>query len=544
MLTAAAVALHGEPDLDRAIRWAALAAADLAGTPEVGVCIRARDTTPTWICHPEAGTPFDVLGDPRSHASLQRVLIDNIAILVDDIEEPTHGPSLLSSLRATNALVLPVAGRDQSVVGLVVVCAENPPTVAASEALTALAAHLGVAVENHTALARLAEEQARGEEVVHRLQEAVRPPAPAVEHTELGVRYVAADPSAPTGGDLYDWITLPDGSLHFTVVDVMGKGVEATKHALAVTHALRLLVLEGCPMADIVARADRLVTGQNPDLVATLIVGRYWPEDGRVMLAGAGHPPALLVSDRQVREISLPGIPLGWPGASSETVVEVHLDRHDTLILYTDGLIEATKDILEGLAKLAASARATAGYPANAMARALVDRQLDNALRRDDSLALIVRRRLPPPQQGVRSLAPLVHRLSPSTAAVPLARHLLVDWLQHLPIDADAIDALVLVASELLGNAVNHAGAGPGGICLRAEARDHDVVLEVSDDGGQPLQLSESTLLPDADAERGRGLFLVRELVDELHTTTRDGLTTVTAVCRDVLASDQLPSRP
>ncbi|MGI8794466.1 MAG: ATP-binding SpoIIE family protein phosphatase, partial [Acidimicrobiales bacterium] len=468
VLGAAAAALHGQPDLGRALGWAVEAVGRLTDSPNVALCLRSRDTSPTWTVHPESTVAFDRIGDPRAHHGLSDAFGGSGPMVVQAMNGPKAGPSVLSMLGLPWIAVLPIEDGDQQVRGIMALTADEPLATATTDALMSLCAHLGVAVQNHVALTRLAEEQARGEEVVHRLQEAVRPPAPVVPHTELGVRYVAADPSAPTGGDLYDWITLPDGTLHFTVVDVMGKGVEATKDAVAVTHALRLLVLEGCPLEELVERVDRLFRAQNPELVATLIVGRYWPEDGRVLLAGAGHPPALLLAEGRVREINVPGIPLGWPGAASDGVVELHLDRQDTLILYTDGLIEAKKDIVQGLARLSSAALATADYPANAMARALVDRQLEDALRTDDSLALIVRRRLPPPANGQRTLAPLVHKFSPTAAAVPVARHFLADWLGHLPIDADAIDGLLLVASELAANAVRHADAGPGGIRLKA----------------------------------------------------------------------------
>ena len=54
--------------------------------------------------------------------------------------------------------------------------------------------------------------------------------------------------SGMTGGDLYDWVVLPDVSLHLVVVDVVGKVVSSSKDAMSVTHALRLLALDGCPM--------------------------------------------------------------------------------------------------------------------------------------------------------------------------------------------------------------------------------------------------------------------------------------------------------
>src|SRR4029079_1347907 len=141
-----------------------------------------------------------------------------------------------------------------------------------------------------------------------------------------------------TGGDLYDWVVLPDGALHVVVVDVVGKGVGATKDAMSVTAALPLLALDGCPMNRLISRADTLVSAQSPDLAATAIIARYRPDDGTVELAGGGHPPApgdgtveraggvhppaLVVGpEGKTRFVTAGGIPIGWPGAGSDDVV-------------------------------------------------------------------------------------------------------------------------------------------------------------------------------------------------------------------------------
>jgi anti-sigma regulatory factor (Ser/Thr protein kinase) len=538
----AARRLHGESDLARVVQWTLEAAATISGSVDVGVCLLPHDATPTWWTHPQGAVSFSLVGDPRTVPLIASALDTVNGVLHPDL--PTAEIEMAADQRVRrilpvhSLLVTPVFGRD-ALRGAILIGWRSPGSEVdgVQPWLSALAAHLGVALENHATLIRMAEEEARGKEVVHRLQQAVRPPAPAVPFTELGVHYVAADPSAPTGGDLYDWLVLPDGKLHLTVVDVMGKGVQATKDALIVTHALRLLAIDGCPLNDIVRRADELVMAQNADLVATLVVGRYDPNTGALDLAGAGHPPALIVRDGKADELAAPGIPLGWPGAGSHEVVSTVLDRSDTLVLYTDGLIEAHKDILRGLEELAAAASATSSYPATSLARVLVDRQLADAARHDDSLALVLRRRTPqsslPPARHLL-LAPFQHRFSPSHAAVPLARHLLRDWLSRVPVESDALDSLLLIASELSANAVRHATSAPGSIAVEAWVEEEGIVLEVSDDGASlpPVDLEE---IPDPEAERGRGLFLVRELADDLVAELRDGRTVVRAVKRAVV---------
>ncbi|HVM09364.1 MAG TPA: SpoIIE family protein phosphatase [Acidimicrobiales bacterium] len=538
----AARRLHGESDLTKVVQWSLEAARDVTGVDEIGLCLLPHDATPTWWTHPKASVSFGLLADPRTVPLVASVLDGTGGVVYEDLavaEETLEVDSRIRRIVPLHGLaVIPVVGRDV-LRGVLLAGWRDGQDLApdGDRWLSVLATHLGVALENHATLIRLAEEEVRGKEVVHRLQQAVRPAAPALPFTELGVHYVAADPSAPTGGDLYDWIALPNGELHLTVVDVMGKGVQATKDALLVTHALRLLAIDGCDLGRMVERADELVIAQNPDLVATLVVGRYDPQTGRLRLAGAGHPPALVIRGGVVEELPAPGIPIGWPGAASHDVVSTVLERSDTLVLYTDGLIEARKDIVRGLEELAAAAAATASYPATSLARVLIDRQLADAARHDDSLALVLRRRTlqaAPPAQHLL-LAPFQHRFSPTRAAVPLARHLLRDWLLRVPVEADAVDGLLLIASELTANAVTHASGGPASVVLDAWVENGGIVLEVSDDGGKGFPRVDLVDLPDPDAERGRGIFLVRELADEVVADVRDGRTVVRAVKRAVV---------
>lgn len=97
--------------------------------------------------------------------------------------------------------------------------------------------------------------------------------------------------------------------------------------------------------------------------------------------------------------------------------------------------------------------------------------------------------------------------------AVCEARHILRQWLViGTALDGDHMDDLVLAASELAGNSVR---AGATWFRLRAWSEDRSVVLEVTDDGpGFSGLLPGPGDLPPADAERGRGLYLVQSLVE------------------------------
>ncbi|HVL82115.1 MAG TPA: SpoIIE family protein phosphatase, partial [Actinomycetota bacterium] len=372
---------------------------------------------------------------------------------------------------------------------------------------------------------RLAEAERAQRAIVEQLQQAVMPKRPTVPDLELAVSYIASDPSAPTGGDLYDWQVLPSGHLHVAVVDVLGHGVAATRDALAVVHALRLLALQECPIDEIVARADELMRAESPGLAASVLVLRYDPRSGLVQLVSGGHPPALHVSPEGVRQIPASGGVIGWPGAGSDDVVRFTLGPSESLVLYTDGLVEARKDILEGTERLMEQAACVASASTDEMPALLVEGCLQGAERRDDSLALVLRR------------APGEHRAVwryiPSRETVRVARSNLSEWLSAQQVSPERLQDALLCVSELVSNSVRFARSS---VVLAADVVDSSIVLEVSDDGtGDGALVTRGTDRPDPLAVTGRGLFIVRSLSREVDIRS-DGTGTVV---RAVIATGQ-----
>ncbi|MFJ9779675.1 PP2C family protein-serine/threonine phosphatase [Amycolatopsis sp. NPDC101161] len=259
-----------------------------------------------------------------------------------------------------------------------------------------------LAETNSGVLAMYVDLEQRDEELRHaharifrELEDALRPPPPVVPGLELAVHYSPTDPDSPTGGDLYDWFVLPGGDLHVTLVDAVGHGVTSTRHALTVTHAIRTLALEGHSFPDLIAYAARTLAAIEPGLMATVLLARVDPVTGRARLANGSHPEPLLVTaagDARLLPSPVIGRGIGFPDPGSPRLVDVALAPGDTLLLYTDGLVESRKNIDEGQARLLPLARGLRTRPAAAVPRELVARMHEVVTYADDTVAMVLRR--------------------------------------------------------------------------------------------------------------------------------------------------------
>jgi serine phosphatase RsbU (regulator of sigma subunit) len=231
--------------------------------------------------------------------------------------------------------------------------------------------------------------------IFRELEDALRPRPPVVPGVELAVHYSPTDQDSPTGGDLYDWFVLPDGHVHVTLVDAVGHGVTSTRHALTVTHAIRTLALEGHPFRDLIAHASHTLAAIEPGLMATVLLARMDPATGRTRFANGGHPEPVLVTAAEPARLlpaPVPGRGVGFPDPGSRELVDVVLAEGDTVLLYTDGLVESRKDVDEGQARLLKLAEAHRIRPTAGLPRELVTRMHDVVLHADDTVVLALRR--------------------------------------------------------------------------------------------------------------------------------------------------------
>lgn len=298
-----------------------------------------------------------------------------------------------SRIADPTGLLVDVRDRRGSVLG-VLRC--RPRDEAAAPAIRALAAHAGVALEGAGRLREVEHDVAGIRRVAERFQDSLLPGLPAVDHTTLAVAYRAASRDAKVGGDFYDVVPLPDGRVLIVVGDVVGKGIEAAVHTSIITQTLRALALQDLELDDLLARADIQVRWQREDLIATLWCGLYEPETGELAFASLGHPPALLLrAGGDHLRLELHGLPLGLRDLLPEPpeVRTRRLEPRDLLVLYTDGVVEASRDYVAGQEALLAAVASRHDEPVGEILEHALDELLLDAGHTDDAVMLLLRRR-------------------------------------------------------------------------------------------------------------------------------------------------------
>lgn len=222
------------------------------------------------------------------------------------------------------------------------------------------------------------------------LQEASLPGnLPASESLCMSAYYRPGNSEATIGGDWYDAFALDDGRIAITIGDVLGNGLTAAVTMGKVRQAMQSVAMVVPDPNTILSAADRTVRAQSGDTYATALAGIFDPATHRFTFASAGHPgPLLRHPDGRIEEFVAPGLLLGLRSGGDETHA-VQTAPGATLLFYTDGLVEATRDIDEGLRRvtraLADPAIAAAANPA----KALVDRVLGVETATDDVAVLI-----------------------------------------------------------------------------------------------------------------------------------------------------------
>ncbi|MGW7005829.1 SpoIIE family protein phosphatase [Streptomyces sp. NPDC054933] len=201
----------------------------------------------------------------------------------------------------------------------------------------------------------------RERDIALTLQRALLPRFPATSpHLRVVHRYRPGSRVPEVGGDWYDVINLPGQRVALVVGDVMGHGVPAAAAMGKLRVTVRVLARRDPEPEAMLTELDQIAQEAGIEL-ATCLYAVYDPATGRARFASAGHPPPLVLhSEGHIETIGdVLGVPLGVGGCRFRST-EIDLPQGATLVLYTDGLIEAPgRDIEDGLDALRAELRRT-----------------------------------------------------------------------------------------------------------------------------------------------------------------------------------------
>ena len=361
-------------------------------------------------------------------------------------------------------------------------------------------------------------------------------------------------PARAVGGDFYDFLYLPDGRLGVVVGDVTDKGVPAALVMATTRSILRGTATRLSSPGQVLERANELLCPDiPPNMFVTCLYAILDPADGRLEYANAGHDlPYLRRHDGSVEELRARGMPLGlMPGMQYEEK-ETTLAPGDNVLFYSDGIVEAHDPQYE-MFSFPRLRDLLAGHPEEngpELINFLLDelgRFTGSGWEQEDDITLVTLEHQPvevapevsPAHDGEASSGDRTAewRLLAewSLPSEPGNEHRAMDQVARTirearlrwPLSVPRLERLKTAVAEATMNAMEHGNHYRPDlpVDIQVLASDSAIAVRITDRGGN--QAIPEALVPDIEAKlaglqtpRGWGLFLIKNLMDEMHVTS------------------------
>src|SRR6266511_4408940 len=407
-------------------------------------------------------------------------------------------------------------------------------------------------------------EARRRERIEHELQVAtliqqnfLPKTTPDIPGWQLAAYY---QPARAVGGDFYDFIELPDGHLGLVIGDVTDKGVPAALVMAATRSVLRATAPRLIDPHEVLGRVnDLLCPDMPPNMFVTCLYGVLEPATGRFRYANAGQNLPYARTEEGVVEFRATGLPLGLLPEMTYEEKEATLEPGQTMVLSSDGLVEAHNPEGEmfGFPRL----RQIMGEHPGGIA--MLDHLLADLRRfvgpgweqEDDVTLVTLWRASAPPMSHAEAEAEAdaaaeVHTEADAEAGQTAAegRRVLAEFslpsvagnerlamdrvaeaVADVDLDGARLERLKTAVSEGAMNAIEHGNQFQADlpVAILVTLGGGDLAVRITDHGGGRDITEPET--PDLDAKlegkqspRGWGLFLIKNMVDEMHVTSDD----------------------
>ncbi len=361
-------------------------------------------------------------------------------------------------------------------------------------------------------------------------------------------------PAREVGGDFYDFFDLPDGKLGLVIGDVTDKGVPAALVMATTRSVLRGAAQRSDSPGQVLERVNELVHPDIPqNMFVTCLYAILDPATGLLRYANAGHDLPYRRHDGGVAELRATGMPLGLlPGMHYEEK-EVVLAPGESVLFYSDGLVEAHNPQRE-MFSFKRLQHLLASRPADDDGTALVDFLLSELAQftgegweQEDDITLVTLQHAPAgvslQKSGERMAEDgsngLEHILAEFTVPSEpgnerLAMKQVAEVIEEFNLSPRSLERLKTAVAEATMNAMEHGNQyrPDAPVAIQVLASDAAVAVRITDrGGGRPIPDAQE---PDLEAKlaslqtpRGWGLFLIKNMVDEMHVTSDEAHHTI-----------------
>ncbi len=352
-------------------------------------------------------------------------------------------------------------------------------------------------------------------------------------------------PAREVGGDFYDFLYFEDGRMGIVIGDVTDKGVPAALVMATTRSILRSTAHASISPGKVLEQANDLLHPDiPPKMFVTCLYAILDPVSGHLEYANAGHDLPHWRHNGKVTELRATGMPLGLMPEMFYEEKEVTLGAGDSVLFYSDGLVEAHNPQREmfGFPRLARLLEEKGhGTPAIDYLLAELSVFTGKDWEQEDDVTLVTLRReereskvknIPnvSTQPGDdesqnnphwRTLAELLLPSIPGNERQAMEQ--VIQAVQELHLSTRRLEHLKTAVAEATMNAMEHGNHYQPDVpvIIQVQASATTLAVRISDQGEGPADIEAET--PDLEAKlaelqtpRGWGLFLIKNLVDEM----------------------------